>query len=196
MKTRNWITLTTLSMLLSGCIPSVNPFYTEKDVIFDPRLLGEWQDKDSSDPDVWKFEKAGEKQYKLLVTEKEGKQGEFQAHLFRLKQEYFLDLKPVDPQFATNQAGLVEICMIPGHLLVRVSQFEPELKLTFTDPNWLEKYLTNNPTALAYHRDEKRAFLTASTADLQRFVLQHLGEGELFDKPGAMVRKTKDTHAK
>jgi hypothetical protein len=36
----------------------------------------------------------------------------------------------------------------------------------------------------------KGIVLTAETRELQAFVLKHLGEGELFDKPTEMVRKT------
>jgi len=32
--------------------------------------------------------------------------------------------------------------------------------------------------------------ITAETADLQSFVLKHLAEGELFGKPGEMIRKS------
>ena len=39
--------------------------------------------------------------------------------------------------------------------------------------------------------EDDRFVLTASTRDLQRFVLKHLAEGELFDKPGEMVRHAK-----
>ena len=80
--------------------------------------------------------------------------------------------------------------MFPGHLLVRVSQLEPELKLAFFDFDWLQKYLEKNPKALAHHQEGDRIVLTAGTRDLQKFVLKHLGEGELFEKPGAMVRQT------
>ena len=36
-----------------------------------------------------------------------------------------------------------------------------------------------------------KAEYAANTRDLQRFVLKHLGEGELFNKPGEMVRQAK-----
>jgi len=55
MKTRNLITLALTALLFSACIPSVNPFYTTKDVVFDARLLGEWQAKDTMDQECWKF---------------------------------------------------------------------------------------------------------------------------------------------
>jgi hypothetical protein len=194
MKKRNLIVLVSAA-LFGGCIPSLNPFYTDKDVVFDVRLLGEWQEEGKSeDPEVWKFEKSGEKAYKLTVVEKPGKEGTFDARLFKLKEERFLDLVPTDCDYATNQADLVAFSMFPGHLLVRVSQLEPELKLAFFDFDWLQKQLDANPKALAHHVEGRtggeggRIILTAPTRDLQKFVLKHLGEGELFDKPGEMSR--------
>jgi hypothetical protein len=201
MKKRNLIATLGAAVLLCACIPSVNPFYTDKDVVFDTRLLGEWQEKGKADdPEIWKFEIATNKVYKLTVTEKRGKQGEFAAHLFKLKREFFLDLIPTDCNYATNQADLVGFAMFPGHLLVRVPQLEPELKLAFFDFDWLGKYLEKNPKALAHRtvgEDDKGILLTADTRDLQKFVLKHLGEGELFDndKPGEMVRKTNNSPA-
>jgi hypothetical protein len=196
MKTRNLIALAAAIVLFGACIPSVNPFYTDKDVVFDARLLGEWQEKDKSDnPDVWKFEGTTNKMYKLTITEKEGKQGKFNAHLFQLKQEYFLDLIPDDCNYATNQADLVAASMYPGHLLVRVSQLEPVLKLALFDFGWLGEFIEKNPKALAHHKEGDHIVLTAGTRDLQRFVLKHLGEDELFEKPDAMVRRTNSVPA-
>ncbi len=180
--------------LLSACIPSVNPFYSEKDVVQDLRLIGEWQpQEDSNDTGTWKFEPAEAKAYKLTVNEEDGRQGEFTAHLFKLKQELFLDLIPNECKYATNEASLVAASMIPGHLLVRVTQIEPELNLAFFDFQWLEKHLKANPKALAHRAASETIVLTASTRDLQRFVLKHLGEGELFESPGVLTRKTGDT---
>lgn len=190
MKTRNLMPAAAAALLLCSCIPSVNPFFTDQDVVFDARLLGEWRSKEKSDdPEIWKFERGETNAFKLTVTEEKGKQGQFDARLFRLKDDYFLDLIPADCDFPTNQANLVAVSMFPGHLLMRVSKFEPELHLAFFDFDWLEKYLEKNPTALAHHKEGKGMVLTAETRDLQAFVLKHLGDDELFDKPGEMVRK-------
>src|SRR5215831_13911553 len=139
MKRRNAVVLAAITVVLASCIPSVNPFYTDKDVVFEGKLLGEWQEKEKSDePQVWKFEEGKDKAYKLTVTEKEGKQGEFEAHLFKLKQDYFLDITA--SEIGTNVADLIKASLISGHLLLRISQFEPELKLAMTDVDWLDKY--------------------------------------------------------
>ena len=192
MNTRKLIAVAGLALCLSACIPSLNPFYTEKDLVFDARLTGTWREKsEAQEAEVWRFEKTGDKAYKLVMTDKDGKQGEFAAHLFKLKQDYFLDLIPNDCNYATNQTDLVGWSMFPGHLLARVPQIEPELKLAFFNFDWLAQQLTNNPAILAHHREADRIILTASTSELQRFILKHLAEGELFDKPVEMVRQAK-----
>jgi hypothetical protein len=192
MKKRNAMALAAVALLMAACIPSINPFYTDKDVVFEGRLIGTWQEKENSDePQIWKFEEGKDKAYKLMVTEKGGKHGEFEAHLFKLKQDYFLDI--IATEIGTNVADLTTATLITGHLLLRVPQIEPELELAGFDFDWLDKYLKEHPKALAHHRDDDRFFLTAETADLQSFVLKHLAEGELFGKPGAMVRKDKPT---
>ena len=193
MKMRNFAVIGAVAVLLAACIPSINPFYTDKDVVFDAHLIGTWQEKENADtPETWKFEHGENKAYKLTVTENDGKQGEFEAHLFKLNQDYFLDI--VATEIGTNVAGLTTASLIPGHLLLRVLQFEPELKLAMVDFDWLDKYLKDHPKELAHRRDDRdRVFLTAETADLRGFVMQHLGEGELFSKGGEMIRKGKPT---
>src|SRR5207302_10821506 len=117
----NAITLAAVAVLLAGCIPSINPFYTNKDVVFEPKLLGAWREKEKTDePVVWKFEEGKDKAYELTVTEKEGKQGKFEAHLFKLKQQYFLDI--IATEIGSNVSDTVTASLIPGHLLFRVPQ--------------------------------------------------------------------------
>jgi hypothetical protein len=176
------------AVLLSACIPSVNPFYTTKDIHFDAALVGEWQQKDDN-KESWKFERADNQGYKLTVTETGHKTATCDACLFKLKDELFLDIIPNDCKFSDEQADVVSAALFPGHLLVWVSLSGSELKLAFFDFDWLEKYLTEHPEALAHHREQKRLLLTAETPALQRFVLQHLGEGQLFQKPADFARR-------
>jgi hypothetical protein len=193
MKKQNIIAIVAAAVLLAACIPSVNPFYTDKDVIFDGQLLGRWQEKGNTNaPEIWTFEKSGDKAFKLTVLE-QGKTGEFEAHLFKIKNEQFLDLTPSRCEFGASQADLIAYSMFPGHLLVRVPQIDTELKLSFFNFDWLYTYLTNHPGALAHHfeklgAEDSRIVLTADTRDLQKFVLKHLGTNELFKDEGEMVR--------
>lgn len=189
MKKRNLFAIVGVAVLLVACIPSVYPFYTDKDVIYDQHLTGEWLDNDNTnDLTNWTFERSTNNTYKLTVSES-GKTGECTAHLFKLKQEQFLDLIPSKCDYATNQNDLVQFSMFPGHMVVRVAQVEPRLKMAFFNFDWLEKYLEKNPHALAHHIEGERIVLTADTPALQAFVLKHLGTNELFQEYSDMVKK-------
>ncbi len=188
MKTRNLLGILGIIVLAGACVPSVNPFYTEKDVVFDARLVGEWQTKgDTNDIQTWKFDKAADNAYTLLVTEKDHKQGKLDVHLFKIGGQLFLDLIPNDVQFSPEQAGIVGAAMFPGHLLLRVPRVEPALQLASCDYDWLAKYLEAHPEALPHHKEGNSLVLTAQTKELQAFVTRHLAE--MFGKPEDLARQ-------
>ena len=193
MKPRVLLVAGAAGLLLTACVPSVDPFYTAEDVVFDPQLVGGWRSADEDDgPEQWKFvETEPGRGYRLIVTEEDGRQGEFKATLFKLDDHCFLDLTPTDCSYATNQAQLVAVAMFPGHLVLHVAQIEPSLKLAFMDVDWLEDHLEQNPGALAHRpkEDDDRTLLTANTRDLQRFLLEHLEGGELFADYGELQRR-------
>jgi hypothetical protein len=187
MKTRNVLAIGGIIVLASACVPSLNPYYTEKDVVFNAHLVGEWQPKDeSNDKETWKFEKTGEDGYELLVTDKDQKTAKLDARLFKLGDQLFLDIIPEDCRFAPDQADVVGMAMFPGHLLLRVPQIEPTLQMAGCDYDWLSKHLESHPGALSHHKEQHSLVLTASTQDLQAFITQHLDE--LFPKTQEYAR--------
>jgi len=193
MKIKTLILAVTAGLLVCACIPSVNPFYTPKDVTFDARLLNEWHTKDKQkEPQHWRFEPGENESYQLTVTDDKGKQGQFKAIAFTLKGHQFLDLIPTQCDYATNQVELVGCAMFPGHLLIHVAQLEPDLKMSFFDFDWLEKHLEAHPGALDHYLDpdDGRLLLTAKTYDLQRFVLLHMDGGELFSDYAELQRSS------
>lgn len=180
-----------LGLLLAACIPdstlSIDPFCADQDLVFDQRLVGEWRTNEKPNESAyfqWKFEAARDKAYRLITTEKTGRNGvkhaEFDAHLFELGAEWFLDLVPGDIRFAAEQDESIGMLIVPGHFLIRVLQFEPELTLAFPDDRWLESFLDAHPDALAHRHDGERIILIAATPELQRFVTAHLAAGEMY----------------
>lgn len=170
-----------LTFLLGACVPSLHPFFTERDLTSDPSLDGRWQHGDNA----WEFTpRAGRS---LHVTLAEGgpaqrKTASFVGHLFQLGEHQFLDLEPDKLELAPRQSELVKAALIPGHLLIRVRREGAKLQLLWCDPGWVNKFLAANPRALAHRRSGETLALTATTPELQAFVLAHLGDGELFGK--------------
>ena len=187
------IALATLGLLgllfLAGCVvTSVYPYYTAKDVTFEPKLLGRWTEADNTNEanKYWEFARAGTNAYKLTIHNGDEAK-EHQAHLFRLKEWTFLDAVPV----AEHDD------FVPPHYLLKVSQIEPMLVTTVLDYKWLGELLEKQPGALRHIRvDEKsgesdggRLVLTANTAELQKFVLKHAANTNAFTEAFIMRQK-------
>ena len=56
--------------LLTACVPSLNPLYTEQDLVFDKSILGVWTDDKQTE--TWEFVYVDEKEYKLVHTDEDG----------------------------------------------------------------------------------------------------------------------------
>ncbi len=115
MKTVKELTLPLLSaaaVMLAGCVvTSVYPFYFEKDVAFEPALVGDWNNTGQPD-EHWRFERAGGNGYRI-TSESGGKTSVLQGHVFKLHGQTFLDL---------TTAGWKEDIQpepVPSHLAVQ-----------------------------------------------------------------------------
>ena len=185
-------------LILAGCVPSWNPLYTEKDLVFEPALVGTWTPAEArqDSKETWAFTKTGDKLYQLQQTDEEGRKATFEVRLARLKEHRFLDLyltKVDDDDVRLNAwAGF---SLVPAHLILKVEQIEPALKIAAMNPDWMKEFLKKHPEAIA-HRVvyDGNIVLTASTSDLQKFVLDHLNDKEFFG--GSMELRRKAATAK
>ena len=189
------------TLLLSSCVPSVNPLYTEKDLIFDPALLGTWGEDNGKES--WTFEKSGDKKYKLLQKDERDRVAEFEVHLVKLKDQRFLDLYLIDPgaeeDWKVNQHAMFGMIVRPAHMFMKVRQIEPKLQIGYLNPDWLQEFLEKNPKALRHEKsppppkggEHRSIFLTAETKDLQKFILQHAGEAFSDENKEGLSRREK-----
>lgn len=164
---------------LTGCIPtSINPLYTKQDLVFDPALMGVWRGEGDS-KETWAFEKAGDTEYKFVYTEDDGKIGRFEAHLLKLGNTRFLDLFPDEAGIEEmNRSGFYKVHLLRTHSFLKVLRIEPTLQMAPLDLKWLREFLGKNPKAIRHHTigegDETQIVLTDSTAELRKFVENHL----------------------
>ncbi len=185
---RSALKLLTLSFLLLfvSCVSSLNPLYTEQDLIFDAALLGVWADKDSTE--TWELTRASEKEYKLVYTDEDGKKGEFAARLLKADGKTFLDLTPTELTLPQND--FYKGHFLPTHTFALISQTAPTLQISFLEPEWLKKNLAENPKAIRYEKLDDEILLTDAPKKLQKFLLAHLNTEGAFGKPISLKRKT------
>lgn len=158
-----------LSLILGGCIPltlSLHPLYTDDTVVYDEKLIGKWMGGD----EIWQFSKAGEKEYELRVLMSE-KEGRFEAHLLELEGNMYLDLYPDSNESLENMNELYKMHLISAHTFLKVEQTEPNLQLRWV---FVDDILKKDPNLLQHEKVNKdQIILTASTEELQKFVIEH-----------------------
>lgn len=123
-------------LLLAGCEPqeSLNPLFTDKDVVFDPALVGTWITKEwestKEDKDMLNlmFQKSGDAAaYTLIETGKDdGNQVQikYKAHLLQLREFLFLDLTQEEPAVSELAQNSYKLKLIQSR---SESRFEPHL---------------------------------------------------------------------
>ena len=178
-------------LLLAGCVPSVHPLYTEADLIFEPALVGKWAEKDSTES--WVFTKAGEKEYKLVIVDKDGEPGEFTAHLLRVQGRRFLDLYPASSFDIMRGPDYLKVHFMPVHTCLRVRELGQTLRLAFYDPKWAEEYLKKNPNAVKHEMiGDDGVLLTAQPKELQSFFLRIEKEKGALGDSATLLRRDKE----
>ena len=96
---KRYLVLLALVVCLTGCVPvdCINPLYTDRNVIFDPVLVGKWVSGNPEDG-VLRFDRAEEGAYQMVITQKtaSGHSHEtvYVAHLVSLGGEKYLDVSP------------------------------------------------------------------------------------------------------
>jgi len=184
-----------LAAFLGGCIPvmSLHSLYTKEDVVFEKKLLGTWVDDPNNPKNTWEFSRIEEPEnaYILLFYGEEGKKGSFIAHLVKLKNRFFLDVYPSELPWEPEEPNSVKwlynsFFLIPVHTFIKIEAIEPQLKMRFTDDDEkMRELLKEDPNAVKHTLIEDRFLLTATTKELQGFVIKYADDVRLF--PGEIV---------
>jgi len=194
MKTKKFL-FYVLAALLGGCIPvmSLHPLFTEETLVFEEKLLGTWVDDSNN---IWEFKDPNEQEkiYKLIVVDNEGQKGSFDARLTKLENKLFLDVYPSEPPWDEEDPNKVEwpyntFFFMPVHTFIKINGIEPELKLQLTDDDELKKLLKENPNSIEHTSIEDKFVLTASTKELQAFVVKYADDSRVFTAEVVLSRK-------
>src|SRR5262245_9080975 len=173
------------ALSLTGCAPSLHPFFTDEDVVFDAALLGVWI-SDSGKKCI--ITRSGDKNYELLYLDDSA--WRFEARLIELGGARFLDLfpKPLGNEMGLNPANLV-----PAHTLARVTIGVDSISLAMMDVDWLKRLSDRNQLTLAHERlDDGMIALTAPSWELRAFALKYAGSNEAFGEAEIFRRLKSD----
>jgi hypothetical protein len=240
---KRYVVLLALLACLTGCVPvdSLNPLYTDKEIVFDESLLGEWVGPDASDTGSMKFVKEGKDAYLIVMMDNDGPNGEpkstfYDAHLLSLSGQKFLDVLPrewsasqasyplhvggnrgeqkVEPQilklgesayieFSVEGKGSALVAHLRNaHRFFKIMPDGKKLRLAWIDDDKLKEAVlkgtvhvgnalitTGQSKGSPSDAKNKDLVLTASTADLQKFVVDHINDDKVFTEHTDMQRR-------
>ena len=180
-----WIAVLAMMTLWPGCTRSLHPLYREADLTFDSQLLGIWAEEGGKE--TWTLQKSGAKAY-VLTSRDEEKTVKYDAHLLRLGKFVFLDLYPKDAD---------EGAAVAAHLFFKVLRTGNTAQVAGLDESWLKKMAADKKLSIAHvlvpahnqDSSEESIFLTASTQELQEFVLKYAENTEAFSPTELHRRK-------
>jgi hypothetical protein len=193
------LTFYLLAVLLGGCLPviSLHPLYTDEDIAFQENLLGVWVDDPNAPETTMEFSRSDKEknEYKLILTDKGGEKGLFTVYLIKLKDKLFLDAYPRELPWEQDDPNEVvrwplnSICLIPVHMFIKIDSIEPQLKMRIINNSSLKELLKKDPDVIKHTLIGDRILVTASTKELQAFVLKYADDNEVFSDEIVLNRK-------
>jgi len=195
MNRTKYVAVLIIIILIAGCVRSLYPLFTEDDIIFNPKLIGTWSETDGKN--TWIFQKSGEKNYELRYFQAEygdvlgkmerGDTAKFIAQLGKLGKYYFLDISPGETNTKVKN-GFYNFHLLPVHSISRIWLEGDTVRLSLLDNDWLKRMIDNNAFKISHSRISDQIILTASTEELQDFVVRYAENNKAFPKPGELHR--------
>lgn len=169
------------ALLSSAClVVSLQPVYEPETIAFDPAVLGSWT---SADEDVTLTIERGEwHSYHVIATQGNNRY-RLSARLTRVGTGLYLDVTPLD---GTDLPALT----LAVHGLCRLVLTEEGMTLAALNYEAFEQKARAGGHELPMVVDARRNIvITASTADLRRWLAQHADDEGVFDVPTPFTRR-------
>ena len=204
MRTIKCLAVLALTIGALSCVWSLQPLFEEKDLVFEPGLVGTWTTADHEN--TWIFGKAQNSNAYVLdyhqaefdpdgsSSDKKSVPGDtvrFQARLGRLGSRLFLDLFPEEKGNPWVHNDLFNWHLIRAHTICRVSLAKDELQLDWLDEDWLKEALKSGKITIAHAPAEDGLVVTAPTKELQQMVLKYAEDKDAFPPSEDVLQRVK-----
>jgi hypothetical protein len=185
----SFLVVTVMAVFLQGCIvKSIHPFFHESDVILKKELLATWTDGDGGQ---WTIKPFGAKPNAYEMHRIKGeKDVVFLAHLFNLQGELYFDFLPLSDG-GNEDLALFALHLMPTHSIAKVEVLnKDEVRIKWFNEEWMRSLFDQNRIKISHEviydeapkdDDDKIYILTASTDELQKFIIKYGGEDAAFD---------------
>ena len=181
---------------LSGCLSTLHPLFTEKDLVYDTRLLGSWRVGDGNDTafiergTAASFAQLSEPLRRLankayVVTFRDDKETvKYYAFLTRLGKELYLDYFPFEDAHQLQYDAFYKQHLVKMHTFYRIRfNDDRSFEVSQFDEGFLEQLIKNKQIRIRHEiRFDGTYVITAPTEELQQYVLKYNDVPEAYYK--------------
>ena|SRR5580658_869101 len=178
------VLLTSLLVSLAGCasVASLHPLAlpNDKDIVFDPALLGTWEEAESfgdGTKTTYTVSRADSGYSYSMVAGADQTNGTMR--LIKAGGQYLLDIYS-----ASNGAPL------PVHVFLRLRLEKDTAWVAVMDSDWLQDQIKTRGELRheVLREDDPRVVLTASPAELRQYLLPYASDDRTFGEEGELHR--------
>ena len=188
-----------LLMGLTGCLSTVYPIFTEKDVVFDPKLIGKWTEGDKSG-DVVEITKATDQELNeipslrkladkvYMIRYRNGKnriEGAYFGFLVKLGNKFYVDYFPAETATGKEYDGFYKSHFTRMHTCysIRFVKDNNTFELKQFDENYMQQLIETKQIRIRHETRENGTFvITAPTEELQQYILKYSDIPEAYYK--------------
>ncbi len=179
-------------LMLPGCTYSTNPIFVEQDNLFDEAFLGTWEADEEAKLEFRRFEVERwgpeEKSYRAVLRNERGEKQDPSLQLFlsQIDGKKFITAKFEQPDSEKVSPETADAAAM--YLTFAMDRCEGgELQMRYLLERWLANQVKTDPSILKHEwnaRPDKKKMnhlrITAPTAELRTFVLEHYDKREAW----------------
>jgi hypothetical protein len=196
-----------LLIFLSGCLTTLHPIFTEKDLAYDPKLIGVWNTEnqgnkgkviisnlatESSIELPGNISSIKQKGY-LITYEDKDHEGtkRYIAFLARIGKHLYFDYYPADKKEDRKLDEFFGVHFIKMHTSYRVDiSKDGSFELTQLDEGYVRKLIDEKKIRISHEIDaDDNTVITASTKELQQYLLKYGDEPSAYRNEKTTFKK-------
>ena len=177
------LALAVAALFSQAClVVSVNPAHTRDTLVWEPALLGTWENPEDRSSVV--FQQAEWQSYRVGYVHPI-EEGQLTGYLTRIGDDLYLDVMPARGEDRGS-------FLLPLHVTFRLTLKDDRLELATLSYDWFFDRFRSPRTVpgLEVIKDEKEnALITSSTAALRAWIARQVSGGPAFSATAVFVRK-------
>ena len=196
-----------LLIFLSSCLTTLHPIFTEKDLSYDPKLIGVWNTENQGNKGRViisnlatenSLELSGnistikQKGYFIIYLDSTGKTSEqYIAFLARIGKHLYFDYYPAEKKEDRKIDEFFGVHFVKMHTSYRVDiSKDRSFDLTQLDEGYVRKLIEEKKIRISHETDaDDNTVITASTKELQQYLLKYGDEPSAYRSEKTTFKK-------